>query len=244
MLVLQPVLPQPRRDGPGAAAARRGVTARAVRGNRVESTRTTCTVHAPPSVAAPCRGVNCRVGPAAPPSLPPYRRGLGGPQGRSRAPGQGDRQGSPGRAGHRRRHRQLRRARRPARPPGHRRRPQPERPLRAGAPCRGGRCRRPRPRRPGRHPRPVRGGRPRAVTTRSCATASWSTSTTPPRAYATRSTRSARPARSACSAPASAVPSWPGRSRGTSPRPGRRCRTPPGAGVTATRCPAGSPPTS
>lgn len=41
-----------------------------------------------------------------------------------------------------------------------------------------------------------------------------------------------------------AAPSWPGRSRGTSPRPGRRCRTPPGAGVTATRCPAGSPRTS
>ncbi|WP_251145631.1 HAD family hydrolase, partial [Streptomyces sp. McG3] len=36
---------------------------------------TTRTVHAPPSPAARCRGVICRVGPAAPPRLSPYRRG-------------------------------------------------------------------------------------------------------------------------------------------------------------------------
>jgi hypothetical protein len=39
--------------------------------------------------AVPRRGVNCRVGPDAPPRLSPYRRGLGGPPGRPRPPGQG-----------------------------------------------------------------------------------------------------------------------------------------------------------
>ena len=197
-----------------------------------------CTVHAPPSAAAPRRGVNCRVGPFPVPTPSRPRASLrtavvwevlkdaldrrvkatgpealdvldtGGGTGNFAVP-----VATP-------------------RPPGHRGRPQPQRALRAGAPGRRG----------GRRRAGARASRATstasstwssaAATTRCCATASWSTSRTRPRACATRSTRCGPTARSACSPRASAAPCSPGRSPGTSPRPGRRSPTRRAAGAT------------
>ena len=180
-----------------------------------------------------------------PPRLPPYRRGLGGPQGRPRPPGQGDRHGgawtssTPAAA---RGNFAVPVAR--ARPPGHRGRPQPQRPVRPGAPRRRGRGRRPGPGRPGRRPRPLRRRRARRLR-RGAVPRRPGVRGRPRRGRAQRRRRAApRAAPSACSPPGSAAPCSPGPSPATSRRPGRRSATRTAAGARATRCPAASPPSS